>query len=382
MKVIQFIRPLFLVALGLHASILFLPIGDDSDSALIEEDVPLATLTDSPQAAALGELPVPDPNVGALNPAAAAPKAAAKATVATKAPPTAVAVRPAPVPAAAVRSAGSGSGSGSGSGGGSAIAPAPVTPINSSNSSATVTPTVTPTVNAPPAVPDAPVAAAAQQSSFLPDLTADSSEDAESSVAANSDSAQPVAANSASDNASDNADVATDSPKLSQLIASAQTEVPVSLAASLEDLAEALIYDPEGTGDAIAQQKRQVWQVETGAQATAGRIENAEPILVSDVVLAYPVESAEVLKGRSLTTCLDEEPHSAEIGLVFDKQGELVGEPELIRSTGYKILNEEAIALATLPENLPENPAAKAYLYDITVDYDNERCVSLKDLQN
>ncbi len=343
MKVVQFIHPLFLVALGLHVSILFVPVGDDSDSALIEEDVPLATLTDSPtddsQTVASDRLPVPGPNV--LKPTAAVPSSTAKSTVSAKAPPTAVAIRPAPAPAVAVRSAGA----------------------------------TTPTIDQPPVVPNTPVTVP-QQRSNLPDLTAGDGDEntGESSVAANSESEL-----TSNDDAST---AAADSPELSQLIASAQTEVPVSLAASLEDLAKGLVYEPEGTGDAIAQQKLDVWQAKLSAQASAGRIETIEPILNFDVVLEYPVESAEVLEGRSLSVCLDEIPYSAEIGLAFDGQGELMGEPELIRSTGYDILNEEAIALVLLPENLPENPASKVYLYDVTVDYNDERCVSLEELKD
>ncbi|MEL6882442.1 MAG: hypothetical protein AAFP09_18095, partial [Cyanobacteria bacterium J06607_10] len=76
MKLIQIIRPLFFVAVGLHVLVLFVPVGA-SDPEVIE-DVELSELSeDKKPAAAPGPSPVPDPNVAAAPAAATAAKPAA-----------------------------------------------------------------------------------------------------------------------------------------------------------------------------------------------------------------------------------------------------------------------------------------------------------------
>lgn len=370
MKIVQFIHPMFLVALGLHASVMFVPVGpNETDSALIEEDVPLASITETPQPQNTrtrpGTLPLPDPNVstGTAKPGAIkVPAPAAKIATAPVPPPTAVAIRRAPVPKPAVRSTGSGTGT--------RTTTETIAASSSASNSEEAAP-VTPAVTAPPPRPSAPANTASSPGSFLPDLTADSEEE----IAANS------TANTNTTDAGGNGSV-DGSPSLSGLIASAQTEVPSLLESLLEDLSDGLIYRPEDTDDESAQRNIENWTSSFGQQANAARIENVEPVLISDVEMNYPIEAAKTLEGRSLSVCLDETPHNAQVGLMFDAEGELIDAPVLIRSTGYDALNLEALALVTDDENLAEDRASKAYLYDVAVDYDDQTCVSLKELKS
>ncbi len=351
MKAIQFVYPMFLVALGLHASILFVPIGpNEPDPALIEEDVPLASMTEAPQPSKFGALPVPDPNVttgtaqiGTVPlPALFKP---ARVTTQPVPPPTAVAIRTAPPPSPTTPSTGTGT---------------------SANSSMPVS---TPTTTASP-VPNEPVSTPNMPRSGLPDLTTGQEEEA-------------VASNSGTSNAANSNSVSiADPPSLSNLVASAQTDASSFLAALLEDLSDGLTYRPENADELSAQRNLEEWKTNFSQQANAAQIENVEPIFVTDIELAYPIESAEMMNGGSLSVCLDESPNNAQIGLLFGSDSELVGSPTLIQSTGYDTLNLEVSALIMKANNLPDNRASKAYVYDVSVNYDAETCVSLKALKN
>ena len=360
MKVIQFVYPMFLVALGLHASILFVPIGpDEADPALIEEDVPLASIDKAPQPPKLNALPVPDLNVttdlakiGTVPPALFKP-----AKVATRAvpPPTAVTIQTTPAPEPAARSSGTGTNTLN-------------TSSSDSDSSSSDISVSTPAATAPPG-PNAPVSPDLPRSG-LPDLTA-------------GQEGETVAIDNGTSNTSNSNSVSVeDSPSLSGLIASAKTDASSLLAALLEDLSDGLTYRPENTDEAIAQRNLETWKTSFSQQANAAQIENVEPISVTDIELMYPIESAKTMNGGSLSVCLDEPPGNAQIGLLFDSDGELVGNPMLIRSTGYGTLNLEASALIMKADNLPSNRASKAYLYDVAVNYDAEACVSLSKLKN
>ncbi len=339
MKAIQFVHPMFLVAVGLHASVMFIPLGpEESDSTLIAEDVPLASVTESPQPQKPGVLPVPDLNM-----------TTGTANIGTFPPvppsPVRMVANPAPLPPTA-----------------GAVRATPVTQ--------------------PASVPNTPAIAPESPALVLPNLTAGRSDEEKeilresgSTDAANSN--QNTTAATADDSASEK-----DSPTLPSLVASAKTEPSDFLVSLIEYLTDGLTYRPEGANDASAQRATGQWKASFGQQANAAQIETVEPVLISDVALAYPIKSVKTMAGQSLSVCLDKPPENAQIGLLFDSDGERVNQPVLIRSTGYDILNLEALALVTSAENLPNQRASKAYLYDVTVDYDAEACVSLKKLRN
>ena len=369
MKVVRFIYPMFLTALGLHAALLFVPLGGKSESALLEEDVPLSELTDKSVQAlqdSVVDSSLPDSSVPARVSAGTGVRSGAIA----QSPPTAAIVpQPAPQPTRRIVASSP-----------SRIIPKPVS--NSSNTSASSPPSA--------ALPDLTAddsTSPMTSGSSLPDLTARNN--ASENSASESSSAESISPETNEQSTSENVSVAN-TPLLARLLDSAKAVVvPASLTSSLTDLSESLTYRAKGTDEESAKQALDAWRATIGKQANAARLERVEPILNSDVVLDYPIESAKSFRGNSsegvalpsLSVCLEKEPHAAEVGLVFDSQGELVGQPELIRSTGYEALNQEIMVRLVQPDGFLENRESKAYLYDVTVDYDQESCVSLESLK-
>ncbi len=337
MKLIQFVYPMFLVALGLHTALLFVPIGGTSEEVI--EDVDLADLpeTKAPAKSSLDPLPVPDPNV------------------------------PAPEPPKGDRL-----------GANSFLQPA----ANSANVGVT-RPVVTTIARRSPstqptAPPESPPAGSTPPASDtdLPDLPADSDQNSEESM--------PTPA--AADNNTGN------SPQMpaSDLIASAEAKLPASLRAMVTEVAEALTYREAGTSKAIADQNREAWKAKIRTQANVDTIENIAPTQVANLTqVSYPIQSAEAADVLSYSACLEKDPHSAEVGVLFDSQGNVAGDPELIRSTGYGALNEEILAtfadvdnFSNLGEALDsEHRRSKAYTFEVAVDYKTDACVSLEKLQ-
>ncbi len=350
MKLVQFIYPMFLVALGLHALLLFVPIGGAADPD-VEEDVPLSDLSEQPTPDPAGALPVPDLNVftelpdgTAVNPAIAPPPASSTGSS------SAIRRRAAPR---------------------QSVASAP-------------TRTTTPT-NSPPARPDsadlAPVDGAAPSApssspnppaTNLPDLSAgdqgsteSTSDESRSENATVEDTASPTAANEPASN----------------LIASTSGEPPESLQRLAAAFAQALGYNPQGTDEASAERELTDWQASIRRQANVDGVENIEPTQIAELTqIRYPIESTEKADGRPFSVCLEKEPHSAEVGILFDSQGQIAGEPKLIRSTGYSALNEEIMAAIAKYDGFPDGYQSKAYTFAVEVDYDADACVSLAEL--
>lgn len=348
MKAVQFIHPMFLTALALHALVLFVPIGSEAEPELIEEDVPLTELQrETPSLSTLGKLPVPDLNVSTSAPAKIASGAIAKSK------PT--------VPAATVRSSSRG-------------AATSVVPSHSSGSKPKTGGNSTRASSNETTATEADRSTRTDDSQFSPPVFEVDNDPAEPNESTVDNEPFEVAANA-------NSEDSIGTVILSELIASANTKASPEFAVSIKDLAESLTYREAATEDDTAQKRLDIWTAELSQQANAGRIESIKPVLNSDNLMEYPLESALSLEGRSLSVCLEEFPETAEIGVVFDAQGERVGQPEIIRSTGYEALDREAIALILQPETLPEDRASKAYLFDVTVDYDDESCVSLEALQ-
>ena len=379
MKIIQFVRPMFLTALGLHVSLLFVPIGGDSEPDLLEEDVPLAELTEDARKAvtdplAPSKLPVPDLNVksesakaGTPKPVGAAVSSQAKPRPAPRkvAPPIVAAAQPAqirPNSSVAASSASTASNS-TRSASNNSAAQGNSGAANSGSQAAddVVTP-------ASPSVPGQPT-------SFVPDFSQDD-EDSQTDTTA-------IARDSNDSDIEESATADENTPS-SELIAAASqnVELPTSLEDSVLALAEALIYRADETSDDRAEQMREAWIGAVSRQASRlGNIERVEPSVVSELTLAYPMDAAVIREGRSLNVCLDEAPSDAEIGLLFTAQGELAVEPEVLRGTGYEALNQELISMLKQAKSFPEDRGARAYVYEIEVEYDAQKCVDLDQLK-
>ena len=366
MKLVQFLRPLFLVALGLHALVLFLPTGEGEDTVI--EDVALEELTEetatSPKPPVPGNLPVPDPNVSTAN-AAAKPKST---------PANAAAARPPVNPRNAVSgtsirsnsassSASSQRRAASGANGEDAQSSANRTRNSSANSSQNN--------------------ANSQNSASIRNQNADDSSD-QSSSQSNSETTIAVVTPQ-TNSGSDSDDASSETPsRVSLLITQATRALPNSLKDLAVRLDRSLTYNPKNTADDPDVQKaKDDWQAELQEQANVGQIELMPPAEIVELTqIEYPIESSLKVEGRSLRRCLTEDPQTAEIGVRFDAQGNIAGEPELLRSTGYSAINEEIKALVAAYDDFPSDRASKAYTFEVEVFYDSELCITAVDLQS
>ncbi|MEL6854218.1 MAG: hypothetical protein AAFO83_03815 [Cyanobacteria bacterium J06607_13] len=377
MKLVQIIRPLFLMAVGLHALALFLPIGESEPEVV--EDVDISELSEeAPKSRLPAPLPVPDPNVadqakpaaqakpggGAAKPAiAGSPAAVASRSGATTA---AVAARPAataaPRPAAARPAA---------------PRPAAAPSISVASPSAQSTPPVRP--SATPTVQPTPPAASPPPSSSLPVLNpSDDAEDSASASSANSGSSS----NATGSGTSASGTSGRGSISIAALLEKVTQQVPASLRDLASEMDKSLTYDPENTDDDSAEQAREDWKANIQKQANVGTIERIEPTELDGLAeVTYPLEVSEIPDRQPLSLCLEQEPHDAEIGVLFDADGDIVDRPTVIRSTGYSALNEQIQATVAAYEDFPSDRSSKAYNFEIEVEYDDDACVSLEDLK-
>ncbi|WP_346292749.1 hypothetical protein [Sphaerothrix gracilis] len=131
-----------------------------------------------------------------------------------------------------------------------------------------------------------------------------------------------------------------------------------ALVSYINYLRRAYAYNPADTTAAEATQNLNQW---LNDMASAIPADMTQPI-ESEVALAYP-----------LKVCLEQVPQTANVGAVVTTSGSLAADPVLLQSTGYEGLNEKAIALVKEQPFDPEN-SPQAYLYQVTVEYDRDRC--------
>lgn len=93
-----------------------------------------------------------------------------------------------------------------------------------------------------------------------------------------------------------------------------------------------------------------------------------------DDLEAEQVVRLEMPYGRR--NCLNPKPNDALVGILLEPEKGLVGDPTLLKSTGYPFLNEEAIA-AIAQMDLPEVQKPTALQLEVKVIYDPEVCVDL-----
>ncbi|MBE9060696.1 hypothetical protein [cf. Phormidesmis sp. LEGE 11477] len=374
MKLVQFIRPLFLVALGLHALVLFLPTGEESEVAVVEDlsfsddsDL-LDSTSDNLLRRPLGtpasdQLPIANPSSVAI-----ASRKAAKPTAARMPAQTQTAVRrTSPLASQTASPQTNRPADGDNNSSTDRSSESPTNDSQTEDPSTSVTDQQTPATNQtrrrrPP-------------TNNIPNL---------SSTATNSPSDNGQTASRQTTTGADGETVlsaANLAAKLTNPISDEQLE---SLLDQISDLAASLTYSEENTDDASASQNRIDWQADIQRQANVGKIESIAPRAIADLTeIDYPIESPKQagMKARSLSLCLEETPHNAEVGVRFDSQGNVAGNPLLVRSTGYDALNDEIIATVISYDDFPPNRNSKAYLLEFEIDYDAEACVSLEELR-
>ncbi len=114
-------------------------------------------------------------------------------------------------------------------------------------------------------------------------------------------------------------------------------------------------------------------------QQETGNANLTEQALTTSLKIPYPLEETigfernEWAYDRDFVGCLSQAPNPATVGLYFDQQGELVDEPVLLRSSGYRFLDTEAQARAERFAGLPEDRSGKAFTVPIEVEYSEDR---------
>ncbi len=377
MKLVQIIRPLFLTAVGLHALVLFVPIGPSEPETAVIEDAEFEPLSDKTTATspAAGGLPVPDPNVSTGAPtgtaairAAKTPMASTSATAATSVP--AIAARRPAIVATHADSR-----------------PTPSRPTATTrqpaNSSATQ-PNTSSDASSRPATDrnTAQTATTDQGASFIAVLeeASDPGEEVQSSQDSQDSqrSDRTLPNNSSPDSRPSQSSGPTSPVTIGALLSDVTRQLPDSLRTFANQLNRSLAYSAKDTDEESANQARENWQANVQKQANVGQIERLPPAEITELTqINYPIESSVNANGQLLNRCLEKDPHGAEIGVLFDSQGNVVDQPIVLRSTGYSALNDEIRAIVAAYNSFPEDRASKAYAFEVDVFYDSDACVSL-----
>jgi len=372
---------MFLVAIGLHGLLLFVPMGGASDAELIE-DVELSELPTDAKAKATpdapaGPLPVPNLNIAAGGGAVPAKPAAAAATAARRAATARVPRQPSAAMGGGARAratsttqAATGPATGRaaqrGASGRSGSAGSTGT---SASSGTTAARNSAPRTN-------------------LPNLNAASGSETESRSAGGDRTPGSTIT-------------------LAGLIDSVTKSAPDALESLRSDFAEDYTYASKDTDAAGLDDRRSRWidkisllasadsRADTGAASTSAAstgaaAEKMEPIVLDDRKLSYPIEHSVRSDRRASRICLDDpRPNDAEVALLLDAQGNVVGTPEMTRSSGYAAIDKEIIAIVLAEGNAiaaeTEDALAinqpKAYLSAFEIDYTADHCLTLPKLK-
>ncbi len=369
MKLVQLIRPLFLTAVGLHALMLFVPIGPTEPEEAVIEDVAFESLSDKTPEPSASALPVPDPNVSTRTATAAGKTPASRSATAVATP---ASRPPAALTRRATRTASPATMISSSPSANSALSP------NTATAPATASPSTAPSTSSRQAADSSrPAADSGQGTNFIAALD---EEAPDPGAGVQSDQSSP--SSSASDSSSSGG--GSNTPlSLGDLLSDVTQQIPNSLRTFASQLNRSLTYSAKNTDEESATQAREDWQENIQKQANIGQIERFPAAEITELTqIEYPIESSIEAEGQLLNRCLEKDPHSAEIGVLFDAQGNVVDQPTVLRSTGYGALNEEIKAIVAAYDDFPNDRASKAYAFEVDVFYDSETCVSLDTLKD
>jgi hypothetical protein len=139
--------------------------------------------------------------------------------------------------------------------------------------------------------------------------------------------------------------------------------VPDALREYIALLQREYTYLPTNTTAPETEEKTAAWLAEV-------RTASGQPNLVPQQVTS--VEGVEY----PLRTCLPQAPIAAQVGLRVNANNQVEGAAMLLRSTGYLALNKAAIENAK-SYRFPAGSGARAYVVEVPVQYDRDRCVNL-----
>ena len=138
---------------------------------------------------------------------------------------------------------------------------------------------------------------------------------------------------------------------------------------SISDRLLGYVYKTELTSQEAATEAISAWTTEVQAQSD---IEDLQPQLTELPPIKTPIENP-------VRVCLPQASTSAMIGILINPEGQIMGQPKLLKSTGYPVLNEWAAQ--SLGQSLAENPellqidSYQALQFEVPITYNSESCV-------
>ena len=128
-------------------------------------------------------------------------------------------------------------------------------------------------------------------------------------------------------------------------------------------------------------------EVEEAKQTWLATLSEQPDIQISDpqdldkaVEISYPL-IADHNGTRRFLSCLTPTPAKGLVGIVINPDGEIATAPAILRSSGYEFINDIALERVKDYQNFPDSDTQKLYTINIEVDYDKDACINLSDLK-
>ncbi|MEM7794901.1 MAG: hypothetical protein AAF579_10675 [Cyanobacteria bacterium P01_C01_bin.118] len=166
-------------------------------------------------------------------------------------------------------------------------------------------------------------------------------------------------------------------PTLTALKDGVSNQVPTMLSAFLASLR----YSFGETQDVAVEQAKQKWLEQL---ADLPEVEGSDPQeLEKTLDISYPIVSGKN-GSRNIRRCLTPKPTQGLVGVVVDKNGlmgvddndENTAAPVLLRSSGYQFLNELALDSLADYTDFPDVSVPQAYIVPVNIDYNQETCMN------
>ena len=133
------------------------------------------------------------------------------------------------------------------------------------------------------------------------------------------------------------------------------------------------------TTEPEVEEAKQVWLADLEQQPGA---ELSSPnMLPKALEINYPLVADDDHGPRRFFGCLTPEPTQGLVGVVIEPDGMLFNEPSLLRSSGYSFLNDIALNKIQDYAHFPDTSTRTAYMVDIAINYDHDSCVNLAELK-
>ncbi|MBT9313863.1 hypothetical protein IXB50_00290 [Leptothoe spongobia TAU-MAC 1115] len=145
----------------------------------------------------------------------------------------------------------------------------------------------------------------------------------------------------------------------------------------LKDFLARLQYSLQETRDVATAEAQQAWLTTLEGQPDIQV--SAIHELEKSLEISYPL-MLEDNGPRQLYRCLSPLPKTGLVGIVVDATGEIATEPTLLRSSGYPFLNDIALGKIKDYSEFPDEAVQKIYAVPVEVKYNEDACVSLAKL--